>query len=189
MPGRINGFSLAYAAGGGAVLWSGIAGTSISDTFRGLLSGQAPGADTEPTGAAAAEAAEASGSGAAAGGSAAPASEQSWAQSLLSALGAPATAANLSSVEEWIAREGDFSAAGHNNPLNTTLVTSGSTGDFNGAGVQNYGTEAEGIAATVKTLESGAYSDILLLLRGGTGLASGAAAGLEKWSGGAYSSV
>ena len=36
MPGRINGFSLAYTAVGGVVLWSGIKGTTISDTFRGL---------------------------------------------------------------------------------------------------------------------------------------------------------
>jgi hypothetical protein len=48
MPGRINGFSLAYTAVGGVVLWSGIKGTTISTTFRGLLSGQAPGANTEP---------------------------------------------------------------------------------------------------------------------------------------------
>ncbi len=44
MPGRLNGFSLAYTAVGGVVLWSGIKGTTISVTFRGLLSGQAPAA-------------------------------------------------------------------------------------------------------------------------------------------------
>jgi hypothetical protein len=48
MPGRVNGFSLAYTAIGGVVLWSGIKGTSLSATFKGLLSGQAPGTDTEP---------------------------------------------------------------------------------------------------------------------------------------------
>lgn len=48
MPGRVNGFSLAYTATGAVVLWSGIRGTSISDTFRGLLAGQAPTTNTEP---------------------------------------------------------------------------------------------------------------------------------------------
>lgn len=47
MPGRINGFSLAYTAFGGVVLWSGIKGTTLSSTFRGLLSGQAPSSDQE----------------------------------------------------------------------------------------------------------------------------------------------
>ena len=51
MAGRINGFSLAYTATGAVVLWSGIKGTTISDTFRGLLSGKAPSGNTEPIGA------------------------------------------------------------------------------------------------------------------------------------------
>lgn len=48
MAARINGFSLAYTAAGAVVLWSGIKGTTLSATFRGLLQGQAPGAGTEP---------------------------------------------------------------------------------------------------------------------------------------------
>lgn len=56
MPGRINGFSLAYTAVGAVVLWSGIKGETISDTFRGLLSGQAPSSDTETIATAAAPA-------------------------------------------------------------------------------------------------------------------------------------
>lgn len=47
MPGRVNGFSLAYTAAGAVVLWSGIKGTKISDTFRALTAGEAPGAATE----------------------------------------------------------------------------------------------------------------------------------------------
>ena len=42
MPGRVNGFSLAYTAAGGVVLWSGIRNTSISATFRSLLGGKLP---------------------------------------------------------------------------------------------------------------------------------------------------
>jgi hypothetical protein len=48
MAGRVNGFSLAYTAIGGIVLWSGIKGTTISATFRSLIAGQPPGANTEP---------------------------------------------------------------------------------------------------------------------------------------------
>ena len=49
MPGsRINGFSLAYTAAGGVVLWSGIKGETLSDTFRGLLKGQAPKGGEQP---------------------------------------------------------------------------------------------------------------------------------------------
>ncbi len=47
MAAKVNGFSLAYTAIGGIVLWSGIKGTTLSDTFRGLLKGQAPAAATE----------------------------------------------------------------------------------------------------------------------------------------------
>lgn len=43
MPGsRINGFTVAYTAVGGLVLWSGIAGTSLTATARGALAGQSP---------------------------------------------------------------------------------------------------------------------------------------------------
>lgn len=48
MAGRINGFSLAYTVTGAVVMWSGIKGETISDTFKGLLSGQAPGSNEEP---------------------------------------------------------------------------------------------------------------------------------------------
>ena len=48
MPGRVNGFSLAYTATGAVVLWSGIKGWTISTTFRQLLSGKAPTGNQEP---------------------------------------------------------------------------------------------------------------------------------------------
>lgn len=42
MPGTVNGWTLAYTAIGGLVMWSGIAGTSISATVKGALNGQTP---------------------------------------------------------------------------------------------------------------------------------------------------
>lgn len=47
MPGHLNGFSLAYTAVGGVVLWSGITGETLPATFRGLLQGQKPTADQQ----------------------------------------------------------------------------------------------------------------------------------------------
>jgi len=67
VPGRISGFSLAYTATGAVVLWSGIKGTSISDTFRSLLGGKLPAAGTQPiTSSASASTASASSAGSAA---------------------------------------------------------------------------------------------------------------------------
>lgn len=48
MAARVNGFSLAYTAVGGVVLWSGIKGEKLSDTFKGLLAGKAPAGGQEP---------------------------------------------------------------------------------------------------------------------------------------------
>lgn len=48
MPGRVNGFSLAYTSAGAVVLWSGIKGWSISSTFKALLGGITPSSSTEP---------------------------------------------------------------------------------------------------------------------------------------------
>lgn len=48
MAAKVNGFSLAYAAIGGVLLWSGVKGETLSATVRGLLSGQAPASDTQP---------------------------------------------------------------------------------------------------------------------------------------------
>lgn len=42
MPGTVNGWTVAYTAAGGLVLWSGIAGTSLSATVKGALNGQSP---------------------------------------------------------------------------------------------------------------------------------------------------
>ena len=110
-----------------------------------------------------------------------------WATAILTALGAPANSANLSSVKSWFAHEG---GGGANNPLNTTLSTSGVTGSF-GVGVKDYGSPEEGIEATVQTLENG-YGAIVSALRAGQGLSGGNAAvasELSTWSGGGYSSL
>lgn len=47
---RVNGFTVAYAAVGGVVLWSGIKGTTLSTMFQDLLKGQAPTQDQQQVG-------------------------------------------------------------------------------------------------------------------------------------------
>jgi hypothetical protein len=48
VPGRVNGFSLAYTALGAVVTWSGIKGWTISQTFKSLLGGTTPAGTSEP---------------------------------------------------------------------------------------------------------------------------------------------
>jgi hypothetical protein len=193
MSSTVSGWTLGYTAVGGVLLWSGIKGTSISGSVRDILAGKAPSGNSEPIGTPELSLGQSSSVGTTAPATATSASgtksQTQWADDFLTAIGAPQTAANVQSIITWINEEGDFAVSGHNNPLNTTQVTSGSTGAFNSTGVQNYGSEAEGIAATVETLLAGGYGDILMLLRSGKGLSSGAATGLSRWSNGAYSSV
>ena len=47
MPGKLNGFSIAYAVVGGVVLWSGIEGSSISKAFSHILAGKPVTSDGE----------------------------------------------------------------------------------------------------------------------------------------------
>jgi hypothetical protein len=72
VPGRVNGFSLAYTATGAVVLWSGIRGWSLSATAKSLLSGATPAGSTEPINTTSVEQSAAAAGGTAAGGSAAP---------------------------------------------------------------------------------------------------------------------
>jgi hypothetical protein len=112
---------------------------------------------------------------------------QEWASAILKAVGAPATQANLSSMQAWFQHEG---GGGQNNPLNTTLSAAGATGSINSAGVKNYSSPAAGVQATVQTLRG--YPAIVTALQSGQGLSSsspGVAGELSEWSGGGYSSL
>jgi len=112
-----------------------------------------------------------------------------WAASILKALSAPVTSANVSSLEDWFEHEG---GGGQNNPLNTTLETSNVVATINSAGVRSYSTPAAGVAATAQTLLGSGYSAIVSALRAGTGLANAGGAvssELSTWSEGGYSSL
>jgi hypothetical protein len=179
MAARINGFSLAYTAIGGVVLWSGIKGTTISDTFRGLLSGKPPGASTEPITSAAAgtPSAVAAGVSVAEGGT----SETEFQTMMLHDLGAPATQANLSSLHEWfLHEEPSFPPPNLWNPLNIE----------NGAGgFEQYDSAAAGAAATAAFIVGNGYGCIWSSLLGGGGLCGKCSSDFLRWSDNGYSAV
>lgn len=62
MPARISGWTLGYTAAGGILLWSGIAGTTLSTTFTDLLSGQKPSQNQQQIGSPVLDLASSSGS-------------------------------------------------------------------------------------------------------------------------------
>ncbi len=112
----------------------------------------------------------------------------SFADALLSGIGAPVTPTNERTVEDWAAAEG---GAGPQwgipnntdgfNPLNTTLPEPGAT-STNSAGVKSYTSWAQGLQATVATLLSPAYSSIVTDLRSNTAEAQVAAdVGASSW--------
>lgn len=119
-------------------------------------------------------------------------SETSWIQTLLTALNAPLTQANISSIQNWITAESPWNnqapdgALYTNNPLNTKQASQGGTAMSNG--IMKYTTAAEGIAATVATILQ--YPQILAALRSGNGLCGqNLASSFSQWSGGGYTSV
>lgn len=110
--------------------------------------------------------------GAGAGGTAAATgSEASFISAILTDLGDPQSAANVSSLTAWIRQEsGNWgnSGSGHNNPLN---IGPGKT----------YPTATAGAQATATTIQNGFYPNIVMHLKAGTGLLSGCAADFAKW--------
>lgn len=180
----VNAASVAYTVAGSLILFSGIKGSSLTDTAKSVLSGKLDVKNTEPLGTVTPSTTVTNTT----GGTNlinAPVDAPAFADAVLSGVGAPVTPPNVKSIESWIGREG---GGGANNPLNSTLPAPGSTG-FNSVGVQNYPTPQDGITATVSTLENGNYGDILMLLRSGGGLCGHQLQGLSTWSGGGYSSV
>ena len=185
----ISGAAVAYTTIGGLLVFSGIKGSTIQSTVSAVLTGNLGGLqDTETIDFGSSSGGTSSGS---SGNEsvAAGASQTTWNKDLLSALGAPATSANLASLADWQAHEEPTSDWSHwNNPMNTTMQEPGSQSE-NSVGVQSYPSLSVGLTATVSTLNNGDYGDIIMLLKSGQGLKSGASAGLSKWSGGGYSSV
>lgn len=86
-----------------------------------------------------------------------------WAAQLLHAIGAPVTAQNMRALIAWQRAEG---GSARFNPLNTTQPAHGASA-YNSVGVRNYGSAAQGLNATAKTLLNGRYGNIVNLFRSG----------------------
>jgi len=84
-------------------------------------------------------------------------------------IGAPNTAANRSTLEQWMMYEKGSNPTQWNNPMNTTLSMSGST-SVNSEGVQKYSSLTQGALANADTLlntKGEGYESILANLRKG----------------------
>lgn len=115
---------------------------------------------------------------------------EQWSRDLLAALGNSNPNQNVVDfIVGWTVSETNVDSGARFNLLNTEYVEPDSS-NFNEVGVKNYTSYAEGIQATVSTLENGFYNDLLQALRSnndnvlvGPGLAI--LADLNVWSGGA----
>jgi hypothetical protein len=187
----------ALAAGvvvaGGVYLWSALYNQNVTAVLQSLIKGQKPqpgpaqspvvpldqGQSTSP------------GGGTGPGGPPPPVSGSltSAVTALLTYIGAPGTAANVSSMEAWYSHENSGWPPGcANNPWNTTLSEPGAT-DCNSVGVKNYPSLSIGVKANGDTI-TGGYPQITAALRAGTGVCGGGLAQeFLTWSGGGYSSV
>jgi len=97
---------------------------------------------------------------------------------ILRGIGAPITAANIATLVGWERAEGGNASF---NPFNTTLSEPGAT-SYNSVGVRNYVSEAQGIRATVDTLKSSYYANVVAELRKGNDPAGVArAVGASPW--------
>lgn len=106
------------------------------------------------------------------------ASQEQFARDILAGLGMPQSGENVKAMVAWARAEGTKAA---NNPLATTQGWNGAS-NFNSVGVKNYASYADGIAATLKTLQNGRYGPILDALRAGnSAVAVGQAVAKSPW--------
>lgn len=85
---------------------------------------------------------------------------RTWARSVLAGLGIQPNPTNTAALRMWAASEGNSKGRGYN-WLNSVQPMPGSSAlAGNSAGVQNYATYTEGVAATVKTLRGGTWRNV-----------------------------
>lgn len=107
-----------------------------------------------------------------------------WANDILSGLGAPQSQNNINKLAAWNACEGNLagqSGLGINNPFNTTLNYGGGV-SVNSAGVKRYPNIAVGVQATLQTLQAPRYALVVANLKGdGSGGTFATAVGTSGW--------
>lgn len=187
---QISGPALGAIFVGILFTYAGIKGYSIPKTIQNLITGKSPLNKAQITGLTTASGTTnasvnpssstsvAAGVSVAEGGS----SETAFQTAMLNDLGAPVTAANLSSLHEWfLHEEPSFPPPNLWNPLNIE----------NGVGgFVQYGSAAEGAQGTAQFIEDNGYNEIRMMLLSGNGLCgSSCASDFLRWSGNGYSSV
>jgi peptidoglycan hydrolase CwlO-like protein len=110
-----------------------------------------------------------------------------WAQAFLKRLGMPMTADNVAAVVAWeMAEGGHWYNTAYYNPLNTTQSMPGAT-VFNSVGVKAYTSWAQGLEASVITINNGYYGGILAAMRAGNdGQAVADAVAASPWGTGSF---
>jgi murein DD-endopeptidase MepM/ murein hydrolase activator NlpD len=94
--------------------------------------------------------------------------QREWAKTLLTKLGKPITASNVTALTTWAAWEGgQWHNSAHYNPLNTTQPE-GNARNINKEGVKSYASWDQGYKGTLDTLNNGRYKSILAALTKGT---------------------
>jgi hypothetical protein len=176
-------------AGGGAIIaYSGLKGKNIGSAFRDVLGGHSPATALNAN---AIKGVGPSIPGLGIGGgpgvqSKAGASERSYFAAVLRDLGAPVTAANLTTMYTWAKHEEpSFPPPNAWNPLN---IKNPSSGQF-----WQWGSPSQGAQGTANFMLQNNYSGIVRALRSGRGLIGNrdpvVASELSAWSGGGYSSL
>lgn len=186
---------LLLTASGAVLVWSGLKGKSWSEVLRNLIAGKDPrlALDTNKINTNVADMTTGGGqtpSSSSYGPVTQPAGagETAWITAFLASIGAPPTAANVSSISAWIQKETPWPPVASNNPLNTTYPMPGAT-NYNSVGVKNYPDALTGMRAATATINASAYKDIVAALRNGGGLCGKSFQGFSTWSGGGYSGV
>jgi peptidoglycan hydrolase CwlO-like protein len=110
-----------------------------------------------------------------------------WAQAFLKALNMRLTVDNVAAIVAWeMAEGGHWYNTAHYNPLNTSQPMPGAR-TFNSHGVKIYNSWAQGLRATVITINNGFYGGILAALReGNDGQAVAAAVAASPWGTGPF---
>jgi len=185
---------LLLAGGGAIIIWSGVRGKPVTNVFRSLIGGENPAKipQTEFISGVTPTATGSTGQGVTMlTGLLGTTSQVQVNTAILAGLGALPTGSNLASLTAWEKREfSSWPPQAQHNPMASTLTEPGST-QFNSTGVQNYPNWPTGIRATVATINSGRYPNIVAAFRSGKGLQNNpnVANDLLIWSGGGYSSV
>ena len=122
--------------------------------------------------------------------------ELAWSQAILTALGAPLTSANLTSIGYWMQNEAGSPPSGivgANNPINVSEQGYNGTpiqDEGQGYSLMSYDTVADGVAATAAYLNNGSYGQIVSDLQAGDGLSgSDVADELSVYSGNGYTTI